>query len=253
MNIRKAYNNSLELERIDRKSYIETILLESDIAILPEILKKYMKNCGYLNKSKIINGKILWDNVFHRSNHKGNFRELKYHQFNSVVKVSRLVYIDVKFLELIEKYQDGVGSWLMVLLKFIKMINIKNKREINETALVTLLSDFLIFPTLFLLPNVKFESIASNELRVEFTHNDSTVSGIFYFSENGEISKFETNNRYYSENGKDFKKVKWIGRSENYIERNGIRTPSVYTALWEIENEKYEYFKGEIREIIYNI
>ncbi len=253
MNLRKAYNNSLELEKINRKSYTETILLEADIAILPEIIKQYIRNCGYLNKSRIINGKIIWANVYHRSNYKGKFRKLHYYQFNSVVKESRIVYINAKIIELIEKYQGGIGTWLMVLFKIFKLINIKNKKEINESVLATLLSDFIVFPTYFLLPNVKFELIKSNELKVEFTHNKTTVSGIFYFSESGEITKFETNNKYYSENGKDFKKVKWIGCSDKYIERNGIRTPSIYTALWEMENGKDVYFKGEIKEIIYNI
>ena len=64
-------------------------------------------------------------------------------------------------------------------------------------------------------------------------------------------SRFETYDRYYSENGKDFKKAKWIGNCSNYFEKNGIKTPKNYSASWEFEATSFEYFNGEIEEIKY--
>lgn len=243
--IRKIQDESRRAEK--------SALTENDIAHLPNQLKKYLNHCGYLHKDKIINGQIYWSTAYHKRNQKSNWSKLNYFQFNSVHDISRFVYIDAGIVKLIEKYQNGYGTWKMVLLKFLKLIDVKNIKEINESALVTLLSEFPFFPTLFLSDGLKFNSIDDNTLEATINHNKNIVRGVFFFSESGELLRFETTDRYYSENGKDFNRVKWIGTCENYIERNGIKIPSKFTAKWQFEKGEFEYFQGQIEEIKYNI
>jgi len=232
------------------------IITENDIEPLPEPVQKYFRYCGYTGQEKMNNAEIEWEDVFFRISANKKWMSLKCYQFNSVPEPTRIVYMKSRIMGIFpfegrDKYQDGHGNMLIKLLKVIQVVDAKSK-EMDESALVTVLAESLLVPTYALQHYIKWTAMDLKTAKAEIRYNNSKVSGLFYFNDNGEFTRFETDDRYYSEKGTEYKKLKWSVIADNYIEKNGIRFPSYCKAIWNTEEGDFEYFKGTITNIKFN-
>ena len=50
-----------------------------------------------------------------------------------------------------------------------------------------------------------------------------------------------------------YKKYKWSVVAGNYVEVNGIKYPTYLKAMWHTEEGEFEYFKGNIANIKFNL
>ncbi len=89
--------------------------------------------------------------------------------------------------------------------------------------------------------------------KARLTHRDIDVTGIFHFDETGRLLRFETNDRYYSERGGKFVKKNFSAIIDCYKEKNGLQIPQKVRIVWHLEKGDFNYFKGEIEDIIYNL
>lgn len=227
---------------------------EDDIAHLPRVVQNYFRYCGYLGKSKLMHAEIIWTDVYHKRNKKSNWMKLNYYQFNSAYKPIRIVRIYAKLMGVIsmdiaEEYIKDKGYWRMKLLKKINLIDVKGIPELNLTGLVTFLSEALILPTIAIAPYISWTEIDEFNAKAVLKYNNIEVGGIFTFNSMGEFVRFETVDRYNSEDGKKYEKCKWIGVCSDYSEREGIKFPTLFKASWETDEGNFEYFSGRIKEI----
>lgn len=255
--MRELYQSEVRKELTKYVSYNNEVITEQDIAGLPEPVQKYFRNCGYLGQKKMINAKITWKDVYLRLSPKKNWMALECDQFNSVPEPTRIAYMKSRILGIIpfngrDKYQDGHGNMLVKLLKFIKVADAKG-REMDESGLVTVLAETFLVPTYALQDYIKWISIDTKTAKATISNNGCEVSGLFYFNADGEFIRFETEDRYYSEQGTEYTKLKWSAIVSSYAERNGIKFPADFRAVWHTEAGEYEYFKGSIDDIKYNV
>lgn len=255
--MKELYLSEVRKELIKDRNCSKEVITENDIALLPESVQKYFRNCGYLGKEKMINAEITWKDVYFRMSPKKKWIGLKCYQFNSVPEPTRIVYMKSKMLGIIpfegrDKYQDGHGNMLIKLLKFIEVANAKGK-EMDESALVTVLAETFLIPTYALQNYIQWTTIDINTAKATINNNGIEVSGLFYFNENGEFIRFTTDDRYYSEKGTEYTKLKWSAVAGNYIEKHGIRFPASLKVIWHTEQGDYEYFKGSVTDIKFNV
>lgn len=233
------------------------IFTEGEIAALPQPVQAYFRYCGYIGKKKMTHARIVWSRVLHKRSVRSNWMQLAYDQFNCVPEPLRIVQITSKIgiasMEISERYQDGMGIWRMRLLKMLNLIDAKGRMELNRTALATFLSEALIIPAIALQPYIEWVSIDALTAKAIIRHNETEVSGKFHFNTLGELVRFETDDRYNSEDGKLYTLCKWSGICENYMEANGVRFPSSFKAVWHLENEDFEYFNGRISAVIFEM
>lgn len=255
--MKQLYLSEVRKEIAKYPNLTKDVITEQDITSLPEPVQRYFRNCGYLGKAKMTNAEITWEDVhFKMSPHKDWIR-LQCYQFNSVLEPTRIVLMKSKILGMLpfegrDKYQDGHGNMLIKLLKFIKVADAKGK-EMDESALVTVLAETLVVPTYALQPYITWTALDSNSAKASINYNGSEVSGIFYFSDNGEFIRFKTSDRYYSEKGTEYLKVKWSAVVSNYAEKNGLKFPAAFKAIWHTPEGEYEYFKGRIVDVEFNV
>lgn len=232
-------------------------ILESDIFHLPGPVQNYFRCCGYLGQSKMRNAEIEWGEFNLKLSPDKPWMKMKSKQFNSVLEPVRIAYMESKMMGFIpfegrDKYQDGHGNMRIKLLKFIQVAEAKGK-EMDESALVTVLAETLLVPSYALQSYITWTPIDQHSAQAEIQHNHIHVSGIFTFNERGEFIRFETNDRYYSEKGTEYKKLKWSVEASDYIVKNGINFPSTLRAKWHLDHGEYEYFCGTIHSITYNL
>ena len=71
-----------------------------------------------------------------------------------------------------DKYQDGHGNMLIKLLKAITVVDAKSK-EMDQSALVTVLAESLIVPTYALRQYIKWTALDANSAGAEIEYNNN--------------------------------------------------------------------------------
>lgn len=254
--MKKFFFSKIQQE-INKRSYTDGVLSDRMTYRLPEPLQRYLNYCGYPRKPMIYNAKIVWKNVHFKRSFDQDWGKMSCIQFNSSVEPYRIAYMKMILkglvpFEGIDSYQDGIGNMNMRLLKLIPVANVSGA-EMDESALVTVLSEALLIPGFIFQNFIQWKAIDVASVLGTLTWNNITVSGIFYFNEVGEFVHFITADRYMSEKGGTFKKANWSAYAENYQMLNGFKVPTHLWAAWHLKEGDFEYFNGDIANITYNL
>jgi hypothetical protein len=90
-------------------------------------------------------------------------------------------------------------------------------------------------------------------VRAVLTDNGITVSGVFNFDDNGLLSHFETEDRYFSTGKNSYKKVKFSAVIDGYKNQGNIKIVEKVKIIWHLPEGDYEYFKGIVDKIEFNV
>jgi hypothetical protein len=255
-NLREQYLYEVNAEIARCEIGRREVITENDIARLPLPVQRYFRVCGYIGKEKMAYAITKWKDVYFRMSPGKKWMSIDCYQFNAVQSPVRIVYMKSQLAGIFpfegrDKYQNGHGNMLIKLLKLFTIANVRG-REMDISALVTVLSETFLTPTYALQPYLEWTSVDEYSAKAQMQHNGTTVEGQFYFNDAGEFTRFETNDRYKTV-GKKYEKCKWSVTVGNYVEKNGVRFPANASASWHDKNGTFEYFKGCIENIAYNI
>jgi hypothetical protein len=255
--LEKLYLSEIKTELAKHPPSSRDTITEKDIASLPEPVQRYFKYCGYLGKEKMTNARIEWQDFSLRLDPKKDWMNAECYQFNSVPEPTRIVYMESHIWGLFpfegrDKYQDGHGNMLIKLLKLFTVADDKGK-EMDESALVTVLAEALIVPSYALQSYITWTAVDSTSAKATIRFRETEVGGVFYFNQAGENIRFETNDRYQSQKDGSHKKIKWSAVPGNYQEKRGIRFPTSISAIWKTEGGDHEYVRGTISNIEFDV
>jgi hypothetical protein len=221
---------------------------------LPGPLRKYLEICGYMNNPVPFNADVYWSESFLKMSPAKGWNRLETRQFNSVAPIARIAYM--RFLNMPvagrDLYLDGYGEMNGKLLGIIKVI-FDNNREIAQSALLITFCEFLLVPGYLLTENVHWESIDEKTVRGTLTDGGIRVTATFRFNAEGMMTRVDTDDRYYSEGRNEYKKVSFSAVAENYKKQGEILIPERMKAVWHFPEGDYEYFRGTVDRIIYNV
>ena len=223
---------------------------------LPFILQQYLRYCGYNGDEQFKYCSLKINNAFIKLDPGKSWMPISCKQVNFLPEPARIVLMEAKVLGLFgfgarDKFQNGLGNMLIKLLDFFVIADAKGK-EMNEAALVTILAETALLPTYALQPYIEWTEINLFTVTATIRYKEIEVSGIFYFNDLGLIDRFETNCRYFTEKDGNYTNIKWTAKVSNYIENNGLKFPSVFTAIWNKPDGDFEYFKATIESLSYN-
>lgn len=230
---------------------------EDDFSALPEPVKKYFKYCGYIGKEKINTIQIDYDNAFIKMSPEKKWTKIKYYQVNFTDNPTRLAYISSRIIGMFafegrDKYQNGEGNMRIRLVKMFTVANAKGK-EMDESALVTLLSEVLFMPDLAIQEQIEWNSMDSTSVKATFRDEGHEVSGIFYFNDQNECIQFTTKDRFYWQKDGSYKNIRWSIELSDYTDLNGIKFPTDVKVIWHMDEGDFEYFKAKVIDVRHNI
>ena len=250
---------TFEKERIEeiRKSNSSNLtepLTEEKIKNLPEPIKKYLRKCGYVNQQIIYNADVFWKESFIKLKPEKDWAELTTRQFNSVNPISRIAYMEFKTMPVTGRdiYRNGQGKMNGKLFNLIPIINGKGK-EVSQSSLITIFCEFLFIPGYILQDYVKWESVDEKTVRATLYDKEFIVSGIFYFDNEGLFSRFETEDRYYTDEKRKYIKTRFSAIIDSYQTKDSKLIPEKVRIVWHLKDSEYEYYKGTIDRIIFNV
>ncbi len=240
------FNNSIKNEKeiLFSSSSSTDIVNFTDIENLPELIKNYLIKTSIVGACK---------NCSITLKQKGRIRSApgkKWLPFTAIQYMSwnhpGFIWKAKSFPVLVrDKYMNGRGE-VKVSFSGLKNIEVSKGSTINNGALLRYFGELAYYPQGFLDKRISWEEINSNTVKGTLKLKDIAVSGTFYFNEEGWIYKFEAK-RHYNDSLQNF-----TGIVDNYKEFSGMIIPSEMTAIWNLNEGDFEYFKAIITDYCVN-
>lgn len=226
------------------------------VSELPTALQHFVSQSGILSVGDIHHAKIEWKNAMLKLSKRADWKTVTCMQHNFLPDPIRLVYMKAKMLGLIgiealDSFRHGKGNMLVKAARLFKLVNAKGY-QMDKAELVTILAETMIIPDYVLQTYIHWEEIDLHTIKGTINYHGLKASGLFYFNENFQIVKFETNDRYYAESNESFVATKWTAECKAYIQHEHIAFPSQFLATWNFPQGDFTYFKGEIENIVFS-
>ncbi|MFD3259591.1 DUF6544 family protein [Paenibacillus lentus] len=233
----------------------DDIFTSDDIQELPEPVRKYFEYSGYIGTPKMSYMKAAFKDVdFIMSPDKPAIR-IDYTQYNFVHEPVRLAYIDTSMygipFEGFDSYVDGHGGMKGVLGKIIPLFH-QTGEAMNRACLVTFLSESLVMPNAALQDYITWEAVDATHAKATITYKGISASGIFTFSDRGQLLTFTTEDRSVISADGTVQQVAWSALFDDYKTIGGIKQPTHLQAVWNYEQGDLIYFDGSSFTIEYH-
>lgn len=232
-------------------------ITETDIRRLPDPVQRYFRHCGYVGRVNMNSAFITWEDVYLKMSPEKEWTKITCSQFNRVSTPARMDYMKSRLMGILpfegsHMYHDEKGSMKIVLLKLFTVVDGKGM-VFDQSELVTILSETLFVPSYALQPYITWTAINDSSAGATLRYDGIEVSGIFFFDAAGFCTRFDTNDRYYDNQDGTYSKIKWSAMVDGYREINGVKYASEMRAVWHTDKGDYEYFKGRIADIRFNL
>lgn len=257
ISLKKRFYNETRKQIADHQSPDNDKITESDIAGLPAPVQRYFRVCGYVGQEKMNNAFITWKDVYLKMSPQKAWKKITCSQFNRVNIPARMDYMKSHIMGIFpfegsHMYDDESGSMKIVLMKLFTVVDGKGM-VFDQSELVTVLSETLFVPSYALQSYITWTSINDSCAKATLCYDNTEVNGLFFFNPDGYCTRFDTDDRYYDNQDGTYAKVKWSAMVDEYQEINGARYASSIRAVWHTDKGAYEYFKGRIAEIRFNL
>lgn len=234
----------------------QNIFTENSIAKLPDLLRQHIINGGYMGKPFMDNMLIYFHNTKFRMSAGKEPINIKFMQVNFVNRPDRHAFLTGRIggipLQAKDSVLDGFGSMTGVLAKQIQLF-CSTGAEMDQGQLITALADAVYMPSLFLQEYVSWTAVDDHTVEGEISWKEVSAKGKFTFDNNGNIIRFDTNDRYMDENGKGSSLVPWYVSYSDYKEQNGYFQPGRVSVNWVLPDGDDTYFESDEIEVKYSV
>lgn len=235
---------------------VETeMLTESDLEHLPELVQKYLRYVGAVDKPKVNNFRASISGEMKLGPEKP-WQNINAQQYNFYKPRSRNFYIWSKLFGI---PFDGLHSYLgdkaIMEIKIASLFKVADARGEKMTMgeTVTLFNDMCFFaPPTLIDTSIQWRVIDPLTVEATFSNAGHEIKAQLYFNEKGEMIDFSSEDRYESRDGKTYERYKWTTPVSNYKSVNGRKIPSYGEAIWHHPEGPFLYAKFNIDEVEYN-
>lgn len=251
---KKLYEN--EVKEFQASTHQADQLITADcIASLPEAVQRYFHYCGFVGTPLSYHAEIMWDDSHIKMKPDGKWMRLRTYQQNFVNEPARLAYMRANMLGFIpfegrDRYQGGKGHMFGTLARLIRVFNVDDE-ETAKGAAIVLLAEALLVPAYAIQPYIHWEEADHLTAKARFIHNGIDVGGVFHFNEQGEYVRFTTSERPFTAADGSYEQQDYTIEVLSYQQQGGIKIACEVSAIWNLPEGDFEYWRGTIREIIF--
>jgi hypothetical protein len=254
--VRRTFRSDLEQHFQNHKAGAELLQAE-DIRHLPAPVQGYLHHCGFVGHEKISNARVVWADSHIRMKPGGRWMRLRTEQYNSVDSPFRIAYMKARLLGVVpfegrDLYARGHGHMYGRFGKLIKVFDEKDA-AIAQSALVIVLAEALLVPGYALSEYIQWEAVDDTTARATIRHEGAEACGTFFFNGLGEMVRFETDTRYYMDPELGNVPRPFVAHVGDYRKQDRLTIPGTLRAVWRLESGDYEYWKGTLDAVQYNI
>ena len=225
------------------------------IVHLPVPVQKWMENSGIVGKDRIYTVRLKQRAQMKLKPEQKEWTDARAEQYYTIEKPAFIWRVDMQMMPLInvmgrDKFLDGKGEMQIKLLSLIPIVNEADNEQINTGAMLRYLGEIVWFPSAALSPDITWQYIDETSAQATLSYQETAVSGVFFFNEQGEFIKFSA--QRYLGGDKDAELREWIITATESKMMNGIIIPAQCEATWKLETGDWTWLKIEITDIAYN-
>lgn len=138
-------------------------------------------------------------------------------------------------------------------IKLFGLFNVVNVKgiEMNQAETVTVFNDMcLMAPATMIDKRITWTSIDSLSAKASFTNGVHKISAMLYFSEEGQLINFTSDDRYAVS---EMKRYRFSTPVKDYTEINGHFIWTYGETIWHYHDGEFVYGKFTLKSIEYNI
>lgn len=252
---KQVSNETAALSQVENPVEISNSLV-AEMSTLPEPVQRYFNHVLSENSEPIRYVYLKQAGEF-RQDANQSWMPFEADQFFTGGKPNFIWYATVRSNPLLwintrDRYVNGQGNMLIKLLSTATVADAKGE-EMDISSLIRYLSEAPWFPTA-LLPSdyLHWEPIDATSARAIIQDHGMEASAVFYFNEDGEITRMVSEDRYMTV-GDQMIRAKWGGTYSSYkMVENNLLIPTQAEAMWFLNEGDFSYAKITITEIHYN-
>lgn len=237
-----------------QKAFKNEILTEEKLKTVPHAIQNHFRLSGFVGKPIAMNADVIWQESFIKLKPNQTWKPLQTLQFNSVNPIMRSAFMKVNKMFFAGKdlYKNGQGTMQGKILNLISVINAKGEK-VSQSALITSFCEMMLLSGYAFQNYIQWQEIDNYSVKATLKDHQHTVYGTFYFDQEGKFSYFETDDRYFEISNGNFEKKIFRAKVNTYKRvKNALQIKDI-SCLWVLDGTEYEYFKGEIQQINYNV
>ena len=232
-----------------------TLLTESDLIDLPDLVKKYIRYTGSVGKPKVYNFKIEFTGKI-RKNEQSGWMPFTSEQYNFMDASTRLFFMKavMKGLPVAGFHQFNNGDALMdIRLLSLFTVQYQSGKEMGIAETVTFFNDMCCMaPATLIDKRVKWLESDSMCVKASFSNNGITISARLYFNEKGELINFVSDDRYAAGENNTMQRLRWSTPLKAYRQIDGYLLATSADAVYAYPEGDLCYGTFELKQITYN-
>jgi hypothetical protein len=235
------------------------LVVESDLARLPEPVRAYMRASGAVGQPQVSDFRATW-----RGRIRGGatepwmeFRAEQVSVFEDQAP-SRLFFMDATMkhlpVDVFHRFVGDAATFRVRLLSAVTMVDAKGP-EMNHSETVTLFNDLCILaPSRLIDPRITWEPVDAHHARARYTRGSETIAAELVFDDGGDLVDFVSDDRSAaSSDGKSFTLVRWRTPVRGYRAFGPRRVMTTAEARWEPASGAFTYLELELVAIDYDV
>lgn len=229
------------------------IVSESDLAALPALMQRYLRNVGAVGRPRVRNMRVEF-NAQMRSNATSPWMQSTATQYEFYDAPARLFHMRASRagipFDVFHRYVGNAATFQVKIAGLVPMVN-KSGAGLTNDETVTLMNDIIVMaPAAMLDLPFTFETTGEHTLRATFRNADFTVTADLQFDNAGDLVGFKSADRAHDREGGA---AVWSTPVSGYRVVDGIRVGTLGDANWIDASGEWTYGRFEIVSIAYNV
>ncbi len=233
----------------------DTLLTESDISTLPNLVKKYLRFTGVIGKPKVRNFMVEFTGQI-RKNEQSEWMPFTSEQYNFLDATTRLFFMRATMRQMpvagFHSFRNG-AAFMDIRLFSLFRVQYATGFEMGISETVTFFNDMCCMaPATLIDKRIQWLETGNNKVKAKFTNNGITISAWLYFSEKGELVNFVSDERFALTDENTMKQFRWSTPLQDYRQMNGYTLAGYADAVYSYPAGDVAYGNFRLTNVEYN-
>lgn len=232
------------------------ILLEADLATLPEPVRRYVRAAGVVGQPRVQNFRATWTGRI-RSGPETAWMAFTGEQLNTFDTPRRFFLMDAVMkglpVDVFHSFDERGATMRVRLLSVKSMVDVSGA-ALTRSETVTLFNDLCLFaPAELVRPAIAWEAVDAHTARAHYTQGPNTISATLLFNNADELVEFQSADRNPSPDGTAAAPTRWTTPARDYGRVGPARVSRRAEARWHPDSGAWTYAEFALRSLEYNV